>query len=78
MKQLLKDLGNVIRERRIELGYSQEILANKSGLHRTYISDVELGKRNLTFLNLIAIINALELSVSDFFQTLSSQSNALR
>lgn len=78
MKHLLKDLGIVIRKRRIELGYSQEVLANKTGLHRTYISDIERGKRNLTFLNLIAIINALEISVSEFFQLLSSQTNTLR
>lgn len=45
---LLHSLGRVIRERRVLLGMSQEKLAEKSGLHRTYVSDVERGIRNLT------------------------------
>lgn len=48
VEPLLVALGKVIRERRVALGMSQEDLAQKSGLHRTYVSDVERGIRNLT------------------------------
>ena len=36
--------GKKLREIRLELGYSQEELSFKAGLHRTYISSVERGK----------------------------------
>ena len=48
VEPLLIALGKTIRERRVALGMSQEELAERSGLHRTYISDVERGIRNLT------------------------------
>lgn len=48
VEPLLVALGKTIRERRVALGMSQEELAERSGLHRTYISDVERGIRNLT------------------------------
>src|SRR6266853_3328336 len=45
LKQLF---GKAIRSKRSELGISQEELADRAGLHRTYISDVERGARNLS------------------------------
>ena len=44
MGNLEKKLGRVIRERRKKLGFSQEVFAEKAEIHRTYVSDVELGK----------------------------------
>lgn len=48
IKPLLTAFGKFIKQKRNELGLSQEELATRSGLHRTYISDVERGIRNLT------------------------------
>lgn len=48
IKPLLTAFGKFIKSKRNELGLSQEELATRSGLHRTYISDVERGIRNLT------------------------------
>ncbi|MBX9722312.1 MAG: helix-turn-helix domain-containing protein [Candidatus Obscuribacterales bacterium] len=45
---MLVALGKYIRQKRVALGMSQEDLADKAGLHRTYVSDVERGIRNLT------------------------------
>jgi transcriptional regulator with XRE-family HTH domain len=42
-----KAFGKVIRRRRERLGLSQEALAEKAGIHRTYISSIELGKVRL-------------------------------
>jgi len=67
MNKISSDLGIAIRKRRNELNYSQEELAEKSKLHRTYISDVERGKRNVTIITLSKILLALDLSFQEFF-----------
>jgi len=53
-------LGRNIRETRIKEGYSQEELASRCGLHRTYISDVERGERNVSVENIEKIAKALK------------------
>jgi len=55
----LKRFGDRVRELRIKKGLSQEQLAELSGLHRTYISSVELGKRNVSLINIFALAKAL-------------------
>lgn len=57
-------LGKNIAAARQKRHLTQEQLAQKSGLHRTYISDVERGGRNLGLLSLTAIARGLHLSVS--------------
>ena len=44
--------GQIVRELRLSKNFSQETLADLCGLHRTYISDVELGKRNVSLENI--------------------------
>lgn len=63
-----KAFGKAVRELREMIGISQEELANRSGLHRTYISDVERGKRNIGLGNIYAIANGLEISMVDLFR----------
>ena len=53
-------VGRVIRKYRESIGLSQEALAERSGLHRTYISLVERGRRNITVDALTQIAEALE------------------
>lgn len=55
----LKKFGERVRELRIKKGLSQEELAEISGLHRTYISSLELGKRNVSLINVFALAKAL-------------------
>lgn len=52
-------LGDAIRESRTHAEVSQETLARRSGLHRTYIGGIERGERNVSFANLIRISAAL-------------------
>lgn len=59
--------GKRIRKLREEKGFSQEKLAELCGLHRTYISTVELGKRNISLVNIEKIANALSCQIKDFF-----------
>ncbi|MDY6804955.1 MAG: helix-turn-helix transcriptional regulator [Cyanobacteriota bacterium] len=62
-----KRFGTAIKKRRQELGISQEELAFRSELHRTYISDIERGSRNLSLENIEKLAKALDISISALF-----------
>ena len=51
---------------------SQEELAERSDLHRTYLSDVERGSRNPSFLTLLAIARGLGLTVSEMTRDINT------
>lgn len=55
---------DAVHKRRGQLGISQEELAQRAGLHRTYISDIERGARNPTLKTLSRLAVALEISAS--------------
>jgi CheY-like chemotaxis protein len=61
-------LGTAIKTERSQLGISQEELANRAGLHRTYVSDVERGVRNPSIASIEKLAEALKLSVSALFE----------
>lgn len=61
-------VGNRIKELRNKLGISQEELGFRSGVHRTYIASLEVGKRNVSIATLEKIVIALEVSFSEFFK----------
>lgn len=65
---ILSKVGQRIKMLRNEKGISQEKLADKADLDRTYLAGVELGKRNPSIKSLEKILNALEISFSDFFK----------
>ncbi len=60
--------GNGLRVCRQQRGFTQEKLAARSGLHRTYISDVERGFRNLSLLAIAKLAEALEISLPELLQ----------
>ena len=62
-----KDVRKRIKDLRNKLGISQEELGFRSGVHRTYIASLEVGKRNISVATLEKIVNALEVSFSEFF-----------
>lgn len=59
-----KSFGTSVKFWRSRLGVSQEELAERAGLHRTYISDVERGARNVSLESIEKLARALEISVS--------------
>ena len=59
--------GNAVKIRRGLLGISQEELAERADLHRTYVSDVERGARNVSLENITRLAQALEVSVAALF-----------
>ena len=61
-------VGQRIKEFRAIQGLSQEKLALKADLDRTYIAGVEQGKRNISLKSLEKIVEALGVSFEDFFK----------
>lgn len=66
-KELLIAFGRTVREIRLSKNISQEKFADMCELHRTYISDVELGKRNISLENIGKMAKALDLNISLLF-----------
>ena len=59
--------GKAVRAIRQDKKISQEELGDLCGLHRTYISDIELGKRNVSLENIDKIAHALQVKKSELF-----------
>ncbi len=64
---ILNEFGNKLKEFRKEKKLSQEQLAEKANLHRTYIGMIERAEKNITLINIEKISKALEVSICDFF-----------
>lgn len=64
----LQKFGDQVRMLRTERGFSQEKLAELTGLHRNYIGGVERGERNIALLNILRLAKALGVSPSEMFQ----------
>lgn len=65
---ILISFGNKVRTFRKEKGISQEELAFRSDLHRTYIGMIERAEKNITLKNIEKIANGLEISILDLFK----------
>jgi transcriptional regulator with XRE-family HTH domain len=65
--------GKAVRNRRNELNISQEDFAERARLHRTYISDIERGMRNVSLENMEKLAKALNLSLSELIQRVDDQ-----
>ncbi len=59
-----------MRELRLRIGLSQEELADRAGLHRTYIGGIERGERNVGVLNILKLARALKLRPADLLNGL--------
>ncbi len=66
--EIKKAVGETIRDLRNKQALSQEDLANLTNLHRTYISSVERGKRNISIKNLEKIAKALSTKISNILK----------
>ena len=64
---ILARFGQVARKKRIALDLTQEELAEKADLHRTYVADIERGTRNVSLRNIERLANALQCSIPTLF-----------
>ena len=67
-----KEFGSAIKSRRTRLGLSQEALAERADLHRTYVTDIERGTRNLTLESISRLAGALGVSLSELFRSIGA------
>lgn len=67
MSFLLKYIGKQVRLERKKIDLSQEEFAYKTGLHRTFIGDIENGKRNISISTLEKITAPINMDISEFF-----------
>jgi transcriptional regulator with XRE-family HTH domain len=65
--------GFAIKTRREELTWTQEELAHQAGIHRTYLSDIERGSRNVSLLNIERLAAALSLTLAELFERTGSR-----
>ena len=73
--QNLIQIGQKIRDLRLARGYSQEGIADASGMGRTYMGRVERGEQNISIQNLIQVAFALDVNVGELIPPLSKLKN---
>lgn len=66
--KILNTFGENVRKFRRTLNISQEELAHKADLHRTYIGMIERAEKNITLVNMEKIANALEVKIEDLIK----------
>ena len=64
-REILLKFGKRVRDERVKQGFSQEMLASKAGVHRTYIGMIERAEKNITLENISKVAKALTLSISE-------------
>ena len=65
---VLKKFGEKVRQLRKAKNLSQENLADRAELHRTYIGMIERAEKNITLINIEKIAKALEVNISELFK----------
>ena len=72
-EEILLRFGGAVRKIRQNRRISQEQLADMCDLHRTYISDIELGKRNVSLENIEKLAHALDMSIAELFSEMGNE-----
>jgi transcriptional regulator with XRE-family HTH domain len=73
MNDIEKKFANAVKKRRKELGLSQEALASKAGIHRTYAGSIERAKVQVSVAVAAQIASALELTLSALFARVEAE-----
>jgi len=68
-RDLALEFGKRVRALRQSMGISQEDLAERASLHRTYIGMIERGEKNITLSNIEKVATALEVTISELFDS---------
>lgn len=78
MKDLAKMIGQRIRNYRMQLGLSQEKLAELAGCHPTYIGQLERGEKNATLESIDKVASSLKIPLSKLFENLGDETGSKR
>jgi len=68
-KTILEKFGEKVREERLKQHLSQEELASRAGVHRTYIGMIERAEKNITLENIEKISKALNLPIDNLLKS---------
>ena len=66
-------VGKQVRRLRLKAGMTQDILSERCGIYRTYLSRIEAGSANPTLLILIALSASLDVPIGDLFEQIDEQ-----
>jgi transcriptional regulator with XRE-family HTH domain len=69
-KALYAHLGTTVRRLRVERGWSQDVLADRSGLHRAHIGEIERGQTNVTLQTLKTLADSFDVRITDLLKGL--------
>jgi len=70
VQALYRQLGTNIRRLRLEQGWSQDVLSDRSGLHRAHIGEIERGETNVTLQTLKTLADTLKVRITDLLKGL--------
>lgn len=70
---VLQLFGRVVRRHRDNLGYTQQKLAKRGGWQQSFINEVELGRRNITFHTILRFARALDVKPSILFELVDTR-----
>lgn len=76
-KEIRVKFGKTLRRLRKNHGISQETFADKCDLHRTYISDIERGERNVSLENIEKIAKVLNIQISELFREVETENDCI-
>jgi transcriptional regulator with XRE-family HTH domain len=71
--EILKRFGETLREHRQRAGLSQEKLAAKAGIDRTYVGGAERGERNVALVNIVRLAEALDINAAELLDRIDKQ-----
>ena len=70
MQEVCAKLGKTVRRLRLKLGYTQDVLADHSGLHRAHIGEIERGETNVTLQTLKTLADTFHVRITDLLRGL--------
>ncbi len=68
VQALLRQVGTTVRRLRLERGWSQDALSDRSGLHRAHIGEIERGETNVTLQTLKTLADTLKVRMTDLLK----------
>ena len=70
MQAVYRQLGTTVRRLRVEQGWSQDVLSDRSGLHRAHIGEIERGETNVTLQTLKTLADTFHVRITDLLRGL--------
>jgi transcriptional regulator with XRE-family HTH domain len=70
VQDVQKQIGDTIRALRLKKGWSQDLFADKSGLNRAHVGEIERGESNVTIQTLKIVADTLGVRISDLLKGL--------